>query len=411
MRSKLALLMVPGFILGSVLVGCGSESEDGAAGSVTEEWLTATTGDEDPSPVADYLGFDDPEKMSAVEREQTKRQQQSIVECMRAEGFEYIAFVDPMMVGVYSYDEWGGLNRQEFVQKWGYGISTTYGPDGETLDDAPGYSDNADESPTDPNEAIVEKLSPDETTAYQAALYGDMMSGGFGEESDSGTEVGSGATDLDEGGGDATDVGSEDGSISDFSTMGCYGAAMKESIVGGEIDQSDMEELSKAEQELQERVDADPVMKQAAREYTACMKDAGYDDIKTPDDAQTLVHERMDDEVRGYSDGVYDNSTGESFDESGSEVDDGSGSEVGADDEFGSTDAGSGDSSSGDEFGSEFDSGALKKLQSFELKLAKAELPCLGAYKVSRQKILIVAEEQFIEDNADMLGRLKKMYS
>jgi len=391
----------------AVLAGCGEAKDEAATDGAVQDWMNRTGSEAQAlSPMSKAMGFDDADKMTETFREQSKSQQQAMVDCMREQGFEYIAFDQFGSTDMGDMDPFGGLTLVEYTKKWGYGIATTTGPDGSTVDDAPGASSfDQDTMPTDPNQKIVESLAPEEQDAYQKALYGDMsamMPGSLLPDPDGGD-----GSNLDEGDAGEPSSDASSGEITmdempDFSQMGCSGKAM--SAQTG-MANGDFEELNKSEEELQARVDADPKVKASARAFRTCMKGAGFPEVKAPDEAQNLVSERMN---KVWGDGGMESPTTMAGDEgSGSELDSGDGSGLGG----GDLGSGSSDGSDSGAPDSGIDKAELKKVQAYELELANAELPCLAAFQVVAERVRFAAEEQFIKDNPDLIIKMQEAFS
>jgi hypothetical protein len=169
--------------------------------------------------------------------------------CMKEQGFEYTPVGYSSQDAATSQDDaaWGTL---EFAQLYGYGVFTTFSLG------SPAASPPEEE--TNPNEAYLATMSPEEQTAYYAALYGSTL--------------------VDDEGGSTTDEGALDDRY-DWSTAGCVGKAEHE--VYGEVDESsipaDLEHLA-------EQAAEDERVVQAEDDWVLCMSDAGYDydDIDAP---------------------------------------------------------------------------------------------------------------------------------
>ncbi len=93
----------------------------------------------------------------------TRKINESIQKCMKSEGFEYKIPPDPAAQFPTGSDT---ASQQAFVKKWGYGISTTIDVNKLTSVDS------------DPNAAIVKKLSPADQKAYNKALIGGTSTAG-----------------------------------------------------------------------------------------------------------------------------------------------------------------------------------------------------------------------------------------
>ncbi|MEO7376987.1 MAG: hypothetical protein ABI074_10010 [Nakamurella sp.] len=145
-----------------LLAACGSSDTD-TSGSTGGTGGTSTSTSRF-SPLEEFLspsssgGSDTPEAYAAQE----KRVQELITTCMTDQGFDYIPFVYPIETATSPQStDWGS---RDWAAKYGYGIST--------MDSGVSTSSSA---AVDPNQAIVEAMSPGEQQAYSEALYGGSM--------------------------------------------------------------------------------------------------------------------------------------------------------------------------------------------------------------------------------------------
>jgi hypothetical protein len=159
----------------------------------------------------------------------TRRINESIQKCMKSEGFEYKIPPDPSAQFPTGSDT---ASQQAFVKKWGYGISTTIDVNKLTSVDA------------DPNAAIVKKLSPADQKAYNKALVG--------------------------GAADAGPTGDP---------KSCIAKAI--SVLG------DMTKLTllfgKYETDVTKRIESNPKVVVAMKQWSACMKEKGFTYAKDGD--------------------------------------------------------------------------------------------------------------------------------
>jgi hypothetical protein len=147
MRGRLVLPLLAA-IAALALAGCGSEEEKPTAVAELEE----------------KLGFS-PDGI--LERQ--SRVENRIRECMQAQGFEYTP-VDPF-AQQQALTGKARLSEEEFIEQFGYGISTLFGRATEQAD---------------PNERIRRRLSATDRAAYDRALWGDNRGATFADAVDSG---------------------------------------------------------------------------------------------------------------------------------------------------------------------------------------------------------------------------------
>jgi hypothetical protein len=209
-----------------VLAGCGGDSDDSAepAGDVEEQ-----------------LGFDDE---GIQERE--RQVEEHIRDCMEAQGFEYVP-VDPaarqaQLVG--SAD----LPEEEFIEQFGYGISTLY--------------EERQARVGDPNARIREQLSPTDRAAYDVALRGQNADATFFLAMDTG---------------DFTELG------------GCTREATIEVFGGADTLQTLIEKLD----ELDEQINADSRMVAAFQKWSECMQQEGFSFGTNPDDIDLYIEDKL----------------------------------------------------------------------------------------------------------------------
>jgi hypothetical protein len=96
-----------------------------------------------------------------------------ISKCMRAQGFQYVAAnYDTVRKGMAADKNLPGLSEEEFIAKYGFGVSTLY--TGRPPQLADGYSP-AKVGLGERNVQIYKKLSPADRVAYNRALFGDNI--------------------------------------------------------------------------------------------------------------------------------------------------------------------------------------------------------------------------------------------
>ena len=238
-----------------------SNSAGAAAAASTTNAATTKDGDERLTPLSAFFTEGRGGEPTQAERdaaaEDFRRQEQSIADCMHAQGFEYIQgdyneAVDAKVKNLEAFD----LPPDQYAERWGYGISTI---------DPSQYTA---ESPDDPNSAIVEALSPEARAAYEKALYGIEISR--------------------EGGNVSRKEGPD----------GCQTRAMQEVYGEGFNGRDDpapaeFDGLNEEMGALWDRVVNDPRVIEAKKGWANCMADAGHPEATDPDNAVQLVIQRF----------------------------------------------------------------------------------------------------------------------
>jgi len=144
---------------------CGGGDSDGsvdATGDLTFQDVN------EQSPLAQAMGWASSSDQDAVRDEfvaEERERQEVIAQCMRDQGFEYIP-LDFSQSAFFGVDEqFGGLEpgTREWTERYGYGYSTTFDQN---------FGAGPEDEFRDPNQEYIESLSPAETDAYYAALYG-----------------------------------------------------------------------------------------------------------------------------------------------------------------------------------------------------------------------------------------------
>ena len=180
-----------------------------------------------------------------------------IAQCMREQGFQYVA-ADYMTVrrGMSADKKLPGLGEAEFIAKYGYGVSTLY--TGEAPQLSTGYRP-AKVGLGERNVEIYKNLSPADQVAYNRALFGEDVDATFA-------------------------VGLE---TEDFSRCGgCTREAIEQVF--------DQEQLKATYYNpMDALINKDPRMRAALREYAAKMREAGFN-YNHPDEVETDIRERLD---------------------------------------------------------------------------------------------------------------------
>jgi hypothetical protein len=176
-----------------------------------------------PVELEDQLGFSE----SGVAERQS-RVEARIRDCMKAQGFDYVP-VDPLAQRAAVTGK-ARMSDEEFLDQFGYGISTLFGRGG---------------GQSDPNERLRKSLGAADRAAYDRALWGDNPGLTFAEAIDN-------------------DAASELGGCTKRATEAVFGGAAVLSTLQGKFD------------ELEERITQDQRMVKAVERWTACMEERGY---------------------------------------------------------------------------------------------------------------------------------------
>jgi hypothetical protein len=217
-----------------LLAACGGGGSDEAA---------ADLDDPTQGPLAKLLGFD---ISPADQRAKELEVQQVVVECMKAEGWEYQPVDSSSMGGGFSEEYEEQISDPEaYGEKYGYGVVRGY-------ELQPDFSGGDFE---DPNADYVNSLSMAEQQEYDAALYGERS---FGE-------------------GDAID--SEEATefvMPSLEEQGCFGRAQLEVYGDSPFNDPDMQERLN---ELFEDGESDPAVTEAYESWASCMteRDPSYE--------------------------------------------------------------------------------------------------------------------------------------
>jgi hypothetical protein len=191
-------------------------------------------------PVEDQLGFDTAGIMARQSRVEA-----DIRDCMKAQGFEYVP-IDPFAQRA-AVTGASRLSDEDFLNQFGYGISTLWGRGG---------------AQADPNQRLRASLSAADRRAYDRALWGENAGATFQAAVDSG---------------DFTKLGG----CTRKATEAVFGGAQVLTQLQGKLDQ------------LDERILEDQRMVRALERWTACMADAGYR-YEDPDEIDSDLTKRME---------------------------------------------------------------------------------------------------------------------
>ena len=200
---------------------------------------------------ADLAGEFPTEEFKLTERELVTRiehVEEAIGGCMAAAGFEYVA-VDAETVRD-AMDGLGGVpgvSDEDFAAQYGYGVSTQF--------ENPGFATVFGER----NVQVFDDLAPGDRVAYARALLGDDS--------------------------EATFVFTLE--VEDFSrTGGCTRTAIKQFFSAEELSPSYVNPIDV-------RVQQDPRLLTAQGEWSACMREAGFD-YESSEDTDTDIQNRLD---------------------------------------------------------------------------------------------------------------------
>lgn len=217
-----------------MLYSAGSVSAQGPAGSGTEEFGLTTK-----------QLVQNVEKVEAL-----------IAKCMREQGFEYVpADYITVRKGMAADKSMPGVSEEEFIGKYGFGVSTLYTGNPPQL--AAGYSPGK-EGLGERNVQIYKNLSPADQAAYNRALFGENTDATFA-------------------------VGLETENFSRCS--GCTRQAIEQVF--------EPEKLKASYYNPKDAlINKDPRMKAALRQYAAEMRRDGFD-YNHPDEVETDIRERL----------------------------------------------------------------------------------------------------------------------
>src|SRR3954462_4959768 len=203
-------------------------------------------------PGSEEFGMTQKELVQSVEKVE-----RLIAECMHKEGFEYVPNdYKTVHRGMVSDKSMPGMDEDEFVDQYGFGVSTLYTGQPPQLNE--GYSP-ARIGLGERNVEIFKKLSPSDQAAYNRALLGNNVGATF-----------------------AVSLEAEN-----FSRCGgCTLEAIKKVFKP--------EQLKSAYYNPKDAlINKDPRMKAALRTYSEKMRAAGFD-YNHPDDVETDIIKRLD---------------------------------------------------------------------------------------------------------------------
>lgn len=189
-------------------------------------------------------------------RDHIERSEQLIAKCMREEGFQYTA-ADFLTVrkGMAADKKLPGISEEEFVQKYGFGVSTFY--TGEPPQLSQGYNPGK-VGLGERNVADFRNLSPADQIAYNRALFGENV-------------------------GETLAIALETENLS--RTGGCTRKAIEQIF--------EPEQLKANYYNPKDAlINKDPRMRKAIRDYAEEMRDAGFN-YNHPDEVEPDIRDRL----------------------------------------------------------------------------------------------------------------------
>lgn len=145
-------------------------------------------------PIDEYfgsVGFNPVNDTTMIGILENRRRQEVITACMSERGFEYTPVPSRAESEFADSPELERMS-DDWIRIYGYGISTLRFRQELLPDGLLGKSDDDRPAGEDPNLMHLASLSPSEAGAYEAALYGDPLSGGIFEPREPGDQLDSG---------------------------------------------------------------------------------------------------------------------------------------------------------------------------------------------------------------------------
>lgn len=238
------------FALVALLAACGGSGDSAAS--------DADLANPMKGPMAELFGWD---MSPADQRAKELEAQQVMVECMKAEGWEYKP-VD-YSAGSGFNDEYADMMADPvaYGEKYGYGVVRGFDMQEE-------MNDSGAQMPEDPNSDYVNSLSMDEQNAYYEALYGAMSEEPMIDEVDeSGEPV-----------------------MPTMESTGCNSKAYDE-VYGDQLNDPD---ISDRLNQMFEDTQNDPALKAANATWAECMAeiDPSYE-WASPDDISMYLYDKL----------------------------------------------------------------------------------------------------------------------
>lgn len=245
-----------------------------------------------------------------------------IRDCMKTQGFDYV----PQDPAAQQAALVGGQNmsKEDFEKQYGYGITTL-------------FEQRRQQAVAGPNKAIRDSLSEADRKAYDAALHGDDPTATFADALDSG----------------------------DYSRLGgCIKQATDQVFGGADV----LSSLSAKLDELDQKIRADARMVKAVKEWSACMREKGFDGLDEQEEVDAVLKKKLE-EIVG--------SPGDVAGSNGAEAD--------------------------------YDKAALAALQKEEVAMVKADIECEEDHvEKVEDKVTEEYQEVFREENTSLLSKVPK---
>lgn len=317
-------------------------------------------------------------------RAQEMEIQQSIAECMAAEGFDYIPYVPAEVGGGFGFEE---FDHEEYVKTYGFGVSTM------VLQEEMFVFDEEDDAwAKDPNNEIVEAMDEFELEEYYRVLHGgepDIIANTPPEELEAMSEE-----ELME---------FYDEAYLNWMPDGCWNEAYDEIYGGGGADMAFWEEFGEDFDDYFSRAESDPRIVEAQSGWSACMAEKGHD-YANQDEMWRYFHgyESGGQWVEGeFQQRVNEVVTWPEWQGFGDDVIvEGEGSVSVATTVVG---VGDGEQDGFEDYGPQYDIEELQPLIDEELAVALADYQCSQEMNELWEEVYKELEQLFLEENLDRL--------
>jgi len=214
------------------------------------------------TPLAQFMGWgQSPEDDAAYWQEQDRKRQELVSECMAEQGFAWVP-VDYSQFEEFGHDPFADLTREEFIEQYGFGISTMF--------DLEQEMPPPDFEFVDPNWEMYESLSDAEKEAWDRTLHGEPMEW---DETDP-----------------RFDPTSDEFDPEVMMPQGCWGEA--ERALGDYQRNLAWMEFESEFSSLWQQIENDPRMVEAQTEWSTCMAGQGYT-LTSQEDMWMDLEERM----------------------------------------------------------------------------------------------------------------------